>query len=44
MAMVPDLLSSFDGAILMFVKTMDTVSSPLAPREAMKLSPSNQLM
>ena len=44
MVMVPDLLSSFDGAILAFVKTMDTVLSPLAPREAMKLSPSEQLM
>lgn len=35
--MAPNLLSSLDGAILMFVKAMDTVSPPLAPREAMKL-------
>jgi hypothetical protein len=34
-----NLLSSFDGAIPMLVQAMDTVSSPLAPREAIKLSP-----
>jgi hypothetical protein len=42
--MARNLLSSFDGAMVMFAKAMDTVSSTLAPREAMKLTQSGPLM